>query len=50
MKQMEKELTQKKEYHSPRLLEYGDIKNLTEGAGNTGAQDNQYGYQVKTSK
>ena len=52
MADSEKDATEKKADHPPRLREYGDINSLTEGVGGTGLPDgSQYlGYDVKTSK
>jgi hypothetical protein len=38
----------KKPYHSPELKEYGDVRELTEAAGNRGATDGAAYGTVKT--
>jgi hypothetical protein len=44
MKSQHREPNRGKTYHPPHFYEYGDISSLTEGVGETGAEDGQMGY------
>ena len=41
--------TEKKKYATPRLLVYGDIRDLTKAVGNKGAADGGMGSADKTA-
>ncbi len=40
MTKIEEQKTGKSPYHSPRLLDYGDIREITQSAGANGVSDN----------
>lgn len=39
----------KKEYHSPKLIEYGNIRELTQASANGTNADGAYSYPTTTS-